>query len=79
MITTNLYIMGNLVEIFLVDFLKEVCPDYFGKHDFTYQILDRGDGDLILKITWDFTHKNGLYSGFGLIEVLAWIYSKQQK
>lgn len=70
--------MERLTQILLNDFLKENCPDKFGKYKFTHQVLDRGDGEVILKIRWKIPDERPIYSGFDLMYILAWIYSKQK-
>ena len=69
--------MKKLTQIFLNDFLKENCPDYFGNYEFTHQIIEGSDGEVVLQIRWQIPYERPIYDTFDLINILAWIYSKK--
>lgn len=70
--------MEKLIDIFFADFLRENCPDKFGRLKYTKAVRTIDGGKVVLEIDWHIPYEASISDHFDLIEVLAWIYSKQK-
>ena len=71
--------MEKLIKVLIADFLKENYPDKFGKLEYSARIEVSPQGFNDLVVYWEIPYTSPIEEAFSLIEVLAWIYSKQTK